>query len=107
MRFHLDEHVADAIAEGLWRRGVDVTTTVQAHLLQAADEQHAAYALGENRVIFTQDVDFLRIAATGEPHAGIVFCSQKKRSIGEIVRLLTLMNECLEEDEMHGRVQYL
>ena len=33
IRFHLDEHVAHAIAEGLRRRGVDVTTTTDAGLL--------------------------------------------------------------------------
>ena len=32
MRFHLDEHVPHAIAEGLRRRGIDVTTTVEAGL---------------------------------------------------------------------------
>lgn len=27
IRFHLDENVSNAIAEGLRRRGIDVTTT--------------------------------------------------------------------------------
>jgi hypothetical protein len=27
IKFHLDEQVANAIAEGLGRRGIDVTTT--------------------------------------------------------------------------------
>lgn len=94
MRFHLDEHVASAVAEGLRRRGVDVSTTAEVGLLHAADKQHVAHALEEDRVIFTQDVDFLRIAATGQPHAGIVYCPQEKRSIGEIIRFLTLMHEC-------------
>jgi hypothetical protein len=32
MRFHLDEHIANAIADGLRRRRIDVTTTVDAAL---------------------------------------------------------------------------
>jgi hypothetical protein len=30
LRFHLDEHVSPAVAEGLRRRGIDVTTTLDA-----------------------------------------------------------------------------
>jgi hypothetical protein len=36
MKFHTDEHVSEAVALGLRRRGLDVTTTVQAGLLGAA-----------------------------------------------------------------------
>jgi hypothetical protein len=37
LRFHLDEHVAGAIAAGLRRRGIDVTTAADAGLLGAED----------------------------------------------------------------------
>jgi hypothetical protein len=47
MRFHLDEHVAHAIAAGLRRRGIDVTTTTDAALLSAPDEDHIAFAKRE------------------------------------------------------------
>ena len=40
LRFHLDEHVDPAIAEGLRRYGIDVTTTVEAHLHTEEDEAH-------------------------------------------------------------------
>ncbi|MGZ5948685.1 MAG: DUF5615 family PIN-like protein [Isosphaeraceae bacterium] len=72
MRFHLDENCPAAIAQGLWRRGIDTTTTPEADLLTASDEQQTAYARAEGRVIFTLDKDFLRINAAGIPHAGIV-----------------------------------
>jgi hypothetical protein len=51
MRFHLDEHVAHAIAAGLRRRGIDVTTTVDADLLSAPDEDHMDFSNREGRVI--------------------------------------------------------
>lgn len=43
IRFHLDENVDAAIADGLRRRGIDVTTTAQADLLSASDEEHVEF----------------------------------------------------------------
>jgi hypothetical protein len=40
LRFHLDESVASAVAAGLRRRGIDVTTATDAGLRQANDEVH-------------------------------------------------------------------
>ena len=56
LRFHLDENCPNAIAEGLRRRGIDVTTTPDASLISASDEEQASYALAKGRVIFTLDV---------------------------------------------------
>jgi predicted nuclease of predicted toxin-antitoxin system len=69
IRFHLDEHVDPAIAVGLGRRGIEATTTVAAGLRGASDEAHLAFALREARVIFSQDDDFVRHAASGVEHA--------------------------------------
>src|SRR5262245_59678124 len=59
IRFHLDECCDPAIALGLRRRGIDVTTSQEAGLLEAEDERQASYGLAENRVVFTHDADFL------------------------------------------------
>jgi uncharacterized protein with PIN domain len=107
MRFHLDEHVDPAVAYGLRLRGIDVTTTNDAGLLNASDERHLEFALREGRVIFTNDADFLRSSAAGSLHAGIAYCSRTARSIGYIVRHLCLMHDCLAEDDMRGKVEYL
>lgn len=58
IRFHLDENANNAIADGLRRRGIDVTISVQANLISASDEQQLAYAHAQGRVLFTQDRDF-------------------------------------------------
>lgn len=106
IRFHLDQHVANSVALGLRLRGVDVSTTHEAGLQDAADLAHIEYALAEERVIFTQDDDFLRHHEAGVPHAGIVYSKQGSRSIGEIVHYLKLMNDCLAPDDMIGKVEY-
>jgi hypothetical protein len=105
--FHLDENRAKAIATGLRRHGIDVTTTPEAGLLGSTDEEQAAYALPLGRVIFTQDQDFLRIHAAGIPHAGIAFSRKDARSIGEVIDALVLLWGIYDPEEVAGRVEFL
>jgi predicted nuclease of predicted toxin-antitoxin system len=107
IRFHLDEHVNSAIADGLHRRGIDVTTTVAAGLLGANDTDHIAYAQIQGRVIFTNDPDFLRLHDQKVEHSGIVYCHQQSRSVGEIIRALELIWEVLEAKEMCNHVEFV
>ena len=83
-----------------------MTTTREAGLLRASDEDQLAYALPQGRVIFTQDRDFLRLHAAGVPHAGIAYCDKDTRSIGEIIVWLVLIWEVYEPEEMANRVEY-
>jgi predicted nuclease of predicted toxin-antitoxin system len=107
IRFHLDEHVPHAVAGGLRRLGIDVTTSTDAGLLGSADPDQIAYGLAEGRVIFTEDDDFLALAAAGVAHAGLAYCHQNTRSIGQIIRGLELIWEVYEPDEMRNRVEFL
>jgi predicted nuclease of predicted toxin-antitoxin system len=106
IQFHLDQHVSNAIARGLRIRGVDVTTTSEAGLQDASDARQLAYLLASGRVIFTQDDDFLRIHQSGTAHPGIVFSKHGTRTIGEVIRFLQLMNDCLEPENMWCRIEY-
>jgi hypothetical protein len=65
-----------------------------------------ARALAEERVIFTQDDDFLRLHAAGAKHAGIAYAPQQT-SVGEIIRGLMPIYQVLEADDMKGRVEFL
>ena len=107
VRFHLDENVSNAVGEGLRRRGVDVTTTPELSLIGVSDLAKLEFALSQKRVIFTQDTDFLRMHQTGTNYAGIVFCSQGSKSIGEIIKGLILIWELLEPNDMLSRVEFL
>ena len=87
-------------------RGIDITTATDADLIAAADSEHITYALSENRVIFTQDQDFLRRHSAGDEHAGIAYSQQGVRSIGETVRYLHLLSDCLEPQDMRGQLEF-
>ena len=80
-------------AQALRRCGIDVTTTVDADLMTAADPAQLGYAAHADRVIVTHDRDFLAMANSGEAHAGIAYCH--------------IIYECLTPDEMQNRVEYL
>jgi len=84
-----------------------VTTTPDAGLLSARDEEHIAYALRTSRVIYTRDEDFLRLSATGVEHRGVAFSAQQTRSIGQIIAGLLLIWEIYEPEEMVNRVEFI
>lgn len=104
--YYTDEHVSKAVVRGLRERGVDVLTAAEAGLLGASDEQHLDRARSEGRVVFTQDTDFLRLAASGARHAGIVYARQQT-TVGDIMRGLMLVYQVMEAGEMLDHVEYL
>ena len=87
-------------------RGIDVTTTTDADLVGVDDLQQLEYARAEGRVIFTQDSDFLRLHSEGHAHAGIVFATSGSREVGEIVRFLCLLHDCVSTQDMAGNIEF-
>lgn len=75
-------------------------------MLGASDEELLDFALTQGRVIFTQDQDFLALAATGWLHAGIVY-SKQGDSIGDLIRGLTLIAKVMTAEEMINHVEFL
>jgi uncharacterized protein with PIN domain len=106
IRFYTDEHIARAVVRGLRQRGVDVLTVPEAGLMGAPDVEHLRFAVRVQRVIITQDDDFLRLAAAGEPHAGIVYAPQHT-PVGTIIRGLMLIVRVLDAAELQGRIEFL
>jgi predicted nuclease of predicted toxin-antitoxin system len=107
IKFHLDENVSNAIAQGLRSRDIDVTTVPEVGLIGVGDEQQVIFARSQQRVIFTFDDDFLRLASQGIDHAGIIYTRQQNHSIGKIISDLTLIWECLESEYMDNKVEFL
>ena len=107
LKFHLDEHVSPAVAAGLRRPGIHVTTTREVGLQSADDTEHIAFALPAGRVIVTHDEDYLVLHAQGVRHAGIAYCHQHARSVGQVLISLVLLWQVLEPRAMANRVEYL
>jgi predicted nuclease of predicted toxin-antitoxin system len=95
------------VAHALRRRGIDVLTATDVGLLGAPDPQVLARSYAAGRVVVTQDDDYLRLHHRQHAHAGIAYCEQGARSIGQMIAALVLIYEVLTADEMEGRVEYL
>jgi hypothetical protein len=107
VRYHLDESVDPAIAVGLRRRGVDVTTSSEQGLLGTTDQGQLDFATSEQRMLVTHDQDFLRLAAAGAKHHGIAYCPPQARAIGEIVRRLMQLWRERQAEDFVGRIEFL
>jgi len=107
IRFHLDENVDSAIADGLRRRGIDVTMPNDVGLIGATDDEHLAFAISQNRVILTQDDDFLSMAKGGISNCGIAYCHNQSRSIGQMLSALLLIWDCMTPGEMKDHIEFL
>ncbi|MGH2534404.1 MAG: DUF5615 family PIN-like protein [Thermomicrobiales bacterium] len=107
IRFQFEEHISHAVADALRKQGVDVRTATEAGLLSTPDAVILTRASAEGRVVVTHDDDFLRLGNEPQPHAGIAYCAQRARSIGELVEALLLISNAMEPDEIAGRVYYL
>jgi predicted nuclease of predicted toxin-antitoxin system len=106
VRFHADEHIARLIVGALRFRGIDVTTVTEAGLLGASDLEHLAFARRERRMIITRDADFLRLAASGHEHSGIVFAAQDVPA-GRVIRHVLLIHGVLTSEECDSVIEFV
>jgi hypothetical protein len=106
IRFYMDDNVPSAVTHGLRLRGVDVLTTEDADMLGASGEERLALAASQERVLFSQDTDFLVLHQQGNEHAGPVYAPQWT-SIGETVRGLLLIHDVLTPADMRSYVQFI
>ncbi|MBI2479425.1 MAG: DUF5615 family PIN-like protein [Planctomycetia bacterium] len=109
--FYMDVHVPSAITAGLRRRGIDVLTSQEDGTRLSEDEALLARATALERVLFTQDEDFLAIAAEwqrqGQAFAGVAYCHQLGLGVGEIIEDLALVATCGDDDEVRNCVIFL
>ena len=106
IKFYTDAHIAKAVVRGLRERGLDVLSVQDTRMFDVPDDDHLRLAIEQDRVIVTQDADFLRFNSENVEHRGFVYAPQGT-SIGEIIRGLMLIWEVLEPSDMQGHVEYL
>ena len=108
---YVDVHVPMAVTEALRRRGLDVLTSQDDGTPRLDDEALLARAAELGRVLFSQDQDFLRIAAQwqqqGRPFPGVLFAAQQGVSLGGLADDLELLLTCCDPEELRDRVTYL
>jgi predicted nuclease of predicted toxin-antitoxin system len=111
VRLYLDVHVPRAIAVELRRRGVDVLTAQDDGATRLADPDLLDRATALDRVLFSQDDDFLSEATRRQrediPFVGVVYGHQLRVAISVCVRDLELIAKLSEADELRNRVEHL
>ena len=90
LKVYADEHVIAPLVEALRKRGMDVVTVQERGREGADDAALLAEAFHEQRIMLTNDQDFLVLAAQhaarGNAFAPIFFWPQQQRQIGELIR---------------------
>ena len=111
LSLYMDENVPIAITEGLRMRGVDVLTVQEDGLTSFPDPVVFDRAIELQRIVFSQDQDFLaeakRRQAEGISFPGVVYGRQLRVSIGDCVRDLEIIAKVGSPEDFTNRVQYL
>jgi len=105
---YCDENVWMPVAEGLRRRGWEVTTAVEEGTLGYTDREHLRYARENDWLILTFDDDFLSLVESdyeGE-HSGVVYISQHGKDVGELVRRVDSALERVSTKDTSDEVIY-
>lgn len=105
-RFHLDESVTKAIADGLRLRERDCTTTPELGMLGASDEEQLAYAKREGRILITSDQDFLALIRDDTDHPGVVYYAGR-RHFGQVVTHVDELCFAMSAKDFRGKTIYL
>ncbi|MGH9551328.1 MAG: DUF5615 family PIN-like protein [Terriglobales bacterium] len=107
IRFLLDEHMPAAVAAGLRQRGIEAATMHDVSRRGFSDTEQLQFSSEQGWVLVTFDSDFLAMAKEGIEHLGIVWCSDRKYSIGQLVRALALLHAVTDRDAMRNHVEFL
>ncbi|MEM6647035.1 MAG: DUF5615 family PIN-like protein [Bacteroidota bacterium] len=108
---YMDHHVPRAISTGLRLRGVDVLTAQDDGAQTLDDGALLDRSTALERVLFSQDDDFLIEAAlrqtAKQAFAGIVYAHQLRISIGRCIRDLELIVKLGDPEELSSQVLFL
>ncbi|NJL36258.1 MAG: DUF5615 family PIN-like protein [Leptolyngbyaceae cyanobacterium RM2_2_4] len=109
--FYMDEHIHYAITVGLRLRDVDVLTVQEDGRSGISDIMLLERATELQRVVFSQDQDFLieaqRRQIEGIPFTGVVYAHQRAVTIGECIQNLEIIAKASELEELINKVEFL
>lgn len=113
LRLHCDEDSGrHAVVSAMRRRGFDVTTTPEAQLAGASDEEQLEHAAREHRTLYSANTrDFARIHQSwlevGRSHWGIIVRTRQQLDVGNQVRLLTAIDTSMTSGQIRDQLLYL
>ncbi len=111
LSLYMDAHVPRAITQALRVRGVDVITADEDGADQTSDDEILERAAHLGRVLFTQDYDFLAIAAEyqakGHFFSGAIYAHQAVAAVGVYIHDLEITAKICEPGELHNQVFFL
>ncbi|MCC3427489.1 MAG: DUF5615 family PIN-like protein [Microcoleus sp. PH2017_01_SCD_O_A] len=111
INLYMDENVPLPVTEGLRRRDVDVLRVQDDGRKGTPDNIVLDRAAELQRVVFTQDEDFLAIAnrrqQEGINFAGVIYAHQQSVTVGDSIRDLEIIAKVNEPEDLANCVQYL
>lgn len=101
----LDEHIPMGVVEALKDRNIGVVTVYDLEIDGCLDSRVLEEAVEQNRVIVTQDSDFLKLDSN-EKYFGVLYLT-KPLSLGDLTReIIGFVNE-LDAEDMQNSVVYI
>ena len=111
LAFYMDVHIPRAVTDGLRLRGIDVVTAQEDGSATFDDAQLVSRVTVLERVLVSQDTDMLREGAmllrAGRQFSGIIYASQLRVTLGEMIGDLELLAKATTPAEWVGRIEYL
>jgi len=108
---YTDVHVPLAVTSGLRRCGIDVLTSQRDGTIELPDEELLSRATDLDRVLLTQDTDFLMITANWQENKtqfrAVIFVRQIGMGIGEIIEDINLLLTAANDTELWNQVYHL
>lgn len=108
---YMDEHIHSSITVGLRLRDVDVLTVQEDGRSGISDILLLDRATELQRVVFSQDQDFLieaqRRQVEGISFAGVIYAQQRVVTIGDCVRDLEIIVKASSPEDLVNLVQFL
>lgn len=111
IQLYADENVDDRIIRGLRLRGIDIITAVEAGMTGKPDSEQLSHASSDGRVLLTSDQDFLELhprwIQEGRRHAGIIYYSQYRVTVGTCIWGVKLIIDLLSPEEMQNHLEFI
>jgi hypothetical protein len=107
----MDVHVPGPITRALLLRGVDVLPAQADDAAELPDPELLQRATDLNRVLYTNDRDFLSIGPqwqkAGRTFSGILFAEQLAMTFGQAIEELTIIGLAGQPEDCANRIQFL